>query len=115
LGTATETTTQGEVRGTVRGEIANLTHREHAGIALSHFFFVRVHFSHARWARSTVSSMGELELRGDPEPAVIVFWLAGHGSCHSLLRLLFLLELPILGLQVVVGYARLLCLSASPH
>jgi hypothetical protein len=65
-----------EARGTVRGEITNLTHREHAGIALSHFFFVRVHFSHARWARSTVSSMGELELRGDPEPAVIV-WFGG--------------------------------------
>lgn len=29
-----------------------LIHREQAGIALSHFFFVRVHFSQARLARS---------------------------------------------------------------
>lgn len=41
-----------------------LTQREHDGSALSHFFLVLVHFSQARCARSTASSMGESELRG---------------------------------------------------
>lgn len=63
----------GGEESTPNNVVAYLVQREQAGRALSHFFLVRVHFSHARWARSV--SMGDSEPRDDDTDRTMAFFL----------------------------------------
>ncbi len=58
--------------------VSNLVHLEHAGMPLSHFFLVLVHFSQARLARSTLLGVptvlgGEFDARsrGDADMVLV--------------------------------------------